>query len=300
MKALVFGGQGSEVVGMGKDLYREFEAYRELYAYAEECTGLPLREVVFSEEDPRIHETIYAQIALYLFDVFMVDQVLELGLDFAVTFGLSLGEYGSLYAAGVFDKKTGLDVIMHRAQYMSDACSDDQGMAAIIGLTVEELKPLLDEKTVFLANYNTPKQLVISGLKDAVSSVCEEAKSLGAKRALMLSSSGAFHTPFMDEASQLFASYLAGKSFEKPCKKLLCNTSGEVLNGAIKEEMVSQIVSSVYFYQSVEQAIEMGVDTFIEIGPKSVVKGMIKKVDRKVLVLHISTLEDLAKLKDLN
>ena len=299
MIGVVFAGQGSETPYMGKDFYERFPEVQELYVYAENMTNLPLREVAFSENDERLHETLYAQILLFLFDVFVVDLLKELKVDIALTFGLSLGEYGALYASEVFDKKTGLEIIMKRAQFMSDVCDDTQKMAAIMGLEEDRLMPLLDQENVFLANYNTPKQLVISGHKDYVSQVSKEALMLGAKRAILLSSSGAFHTPFMEGASKRYGQYLEEITLHEPNIHLLLNTTGKVYQKELKKEMRKQIVSSVYFYQSVEQAIRMGVDTFIEVAPKSVLKGMIKKVNREMNVFTVSTVDDVKGIVDL-
>lgn len=299
MIALVFAGQGSEIPYMGKDFYDQYEDVKELYLYAEELSGLPLREVAFGEGDERLHETLYAQILLFLYDVFVVDLLRKKELTFDVTFGLSLGEYGALYQSGVVDQITGLKMIMKRAQLMSEACDKNQGMAAILGLEEEKLVVLLDQKNVFLANYNTPNQLVVSGQKDAVKDVCEKALDAGAKRAVMLSSSGAFHTPFMKEASLGFGDYLKNLSLNEPTNILLLNTTGKKYQDNLKAEMQKQIVSSVYFYQSIEEAIKMGVDTFVEVAPKSIVKSMIKKVNRKVNVYTISSVEDVDSVIDL-
>jgi len=299
MIALVFAGQGSEVPCMGKDFYDAFDEIKELYLYAEELTGLPLREVAFGDDDLRLHETLYAQILLFLYDVFVVDLLRKKNLAVDVTFGLSLGEYGALYQSGVFDQKTGLEMIMKRAKFMSEACDELQGMAAIIGLEEEKLRLLLHQDSVFLANFNTPNQLVISGLKDAVEEVCKQAMNAGAKRTVMLPSSGAFHTPFMVQASVRFGEYLKSVTLNKPLIPVLLNTTGKCYQKDLKSEMEKQIVSSVYFYQSVEEAMKIGVDTFIEVAPKSVVKSMIKKVNRKVKVYTISSVEDINMVFDL-
>lgn len=300
MIGLVFAGQGSEIPFMGKDFYDEFEEVRELYKYAEEQTKLALREVAFSENDRRLHETLYAQVLLFLFDVFVIDQLRKKEILIDVTFGLSLGEYGALYASGVVNHKIGLRLIQKRAELMSEVCDERQGMAAILGLDVEALMPLLDQENVFLANYNTPQQLVISGLKQDIKKVCEKALNVGAKRAIMLPSSGAFHTPFMKAAAKEYGQFLAEVEIKKPTIPLLLNTTGKVLEGNLKKEMEKQIDSSVYFYQSIEEAISLGVDTFIEVAPKSVVKSMIKKVDRKVNVFTISSVRDLHEVVELD
>lgn len=298
MIGLVFAGQGSEIPFMGKDFYEAFEEVRALYLFAEEQTKLPLREVAFSENHPKLHETLYAQILLFLFDVFVVDQLRQKEIMIDVTCGLSLGEYGALYASGVVDHKSGLRLIQKRAELMSDACDERQGMAAILGLDVETLMPLLDQENVFLANYNTPHQLVISGLKKDIKEVCEKALNTGAKRAIMLPSSGAFHTPFMKDAAKGYGQFLEEVEINKPTIPLLLNTTGKVLEGDLKKEMQKQIDSSVYFYQSIEEAISLGVDTFIEVAPKSVLKSMIKKVDRKVNVFTISSVRDLNEIAE--
>ena len=299
MIGLIFAGQGSEIPYLGKDFYDTFDEVKKQYLFAEKITNLPLREIAFSENDARLHETLYAQILLFLFDVFVVDLLRHKKFDIALTFGLSLGEYGALYASGVFDFKTGLTIITKRAQLMSEACDVSQGMTAILGLEEDKLIPLLDHKNVFLANYNTPKQLVISGLKDEVNKVGEKALSIGAKRTVMLSSSGAFHTPFMNDASIKFGEYLKGVDLIEPQIYLLLNTTGKIYQNRLKDEMQKQIVSSVYFYQSVEEAIGLGVDTFVEIAPKSVLKSMIKKVNRKINVYTISNIDDVTQMIDL-
>ena len=293
MIGLIFAGQGSQVPKLGLDFYERYDHVKDLFLMAEEVTGLPLREVAFAEDDARLHETLYAQILLFLYDVFVVDLLQENGLEYHVTFGLSLGEYGALYASGVFDKESGLKLILHRAKYMSEACDKDQAMAAILGLDEDLLMPLLDHKEVFLANYNTPKQLVISGSKKRVLEVMEKAQEIGAKRAVLLATSGAFHTPYMKEAMERFALYVKDVNLEEPKKHLLLNTTGNLYQGDLKKHMEMQIVSSVHFYQSVEKAMELGVDTFVEVAPKSVLKSMVKKVNRKINVLTISSVDEL-------
>ena len=211
--------------------------------------------------------------------------------------GLSLGEYGAMYHNKVFDFETGLKLLEKRGQFMQEASEKVEGkMAAILGIDAKDLLEIIEEVDgyVKIANYNTYGQLVISGEENAVLRVNEMALQHGAKRAILLNTSGPFHTALMEEASDKLEEYIEPLSFNRPQYQFLANTIGTYFDGDIKKEMVAQITGSVKFYQMIEECLSDGVDTFIEIGPKKTLLGFVKKIDRNVTLCNI---EDVASLE---
>jgi len=295
---LMFSGQGSQYIGMGKDLYDNFTVARNVFDQADKILGYSITDIMFNNEE-MLNDTLYTQVAMFTMYVAIIEVLKESGIETDYACGLSLGEYGALYYNGVFDFETGLKILEKRGLFMSEAASSTNGlMSAILGMEADKLLNIINnvDGYVEIANYNTCGQLVISGEKEAVLKANEIALNNGAKRAIVLNTSGPFHTDLMKDASDKLAQYLENIELKIPNKKLLVNTTGNFYNGNIKDNMTSQITSSVMFYQMIEKLIDEDVTTFIEVGPKKTLCGFVKKINRKLDIYNVEDTLSLEKL----
>ncbi|PAT02406.1 [acyl-carrier-protein] S-malonyltransferase [Candidatus Izimaplasma bacterium ZiA1] len=293
--AFLFSGQGSQYSFMGKELYDEYQIVKDTFIEANTFLGYDLTSIIFSENE-KLNDTKYAQLAIFTFEVALKRLINSFGVTSDLTAGLSLGEYGAYLDSEVFDFEQGLDIIMNRSKFMSESASKvNGGMSAILGMEPSEIKKVLSkfEGEVSIANYNTYGQTVITGDKESVIIANEELLDNGAKRAILLNTSGAFHSKYMEEARISFTEYLKGITLNEPLNKLLINTTGDYFKENIKNVMSSQITSSVMFFQMIEKMLEAGIDTFIELGPGKALSGFVKKINRKLTILNI---EDIASL----
>ena len=275
----MFTGQGSQYVGMCHDFYNQYDEVKSLFKEASDIVGYRLEQVLFEDEE-KLNNTLYTQVAMFVMYASVL-KVLELkGITSEYSMGLSLGEYGGLYHNEVFDFKTGVEILQRRGEVMNIASSKVSGkMSAIMGLDTDLLENIISRVEGYckIANYNTYGQLVISGEEDAVLTVNQQAVSAGAKRAIVLNTSGPFHTALMNEASVLFADYLKAVDLKEPKYNLLLNVTGDYYQTGMKQMMCEQITNSVLFYQMVEKLLKDGVDTFVEIGPKKTLGSFVKK-----------------------
>lgn len=295
---LMFSGQGSQYLGMGKDLYENYEVVKEIFDSANQILGYSIKDILFNDEE-MLNNTLYTQVAMFTLYVSIIEVLKEKGVNIEYACGLSLGEYGALYYNDVFDFETGLKILEKRGLFMSEAASNTKGlMSAIIGIKAGVVLDIIKSAKgyVKIANYNTYGQLVISGEEESVLEVNKKALEVGAKRAIVLNTSGPFHTDLMRNAADSFKEYLESVKLNEPRKKLLVNTTGDFYRSDIKSTMVSQITSSVLFYQMIEKLIESGITTFIEVGPKKTLCGFVKKIDRSLDIYNVEDTISLDKL----
>ena len=289
MKAFVFPGQGSQFVGMGKDLHDNNEKAKELFEKANEILGFRITDIMFSGTDAELTQTKVTQPAVFLHSVI---SALCLGEEFAPSMvaGHSLGEFSALVAAGALSFEDGLKLVYARATAMQKACEAAPGtMAAVIGLPDEKIEEVCKEcstpgNIVVPANYNCPGQLVISGNVDAINQACEKLKAAGAKRALPLKVGGAFHSPLMQPAKEELQKAIEATEFSAPKCPVYQNVDGKPHTDAseIKANLIAQLTSSVRWTSSVQNMIADGADDFTECGPGKALQGMIGRIDKNV------------------
>jgi [acyl-carrier-protein] S-malonyltransferase len=283
--ALVFPGQGSQAVGMGREIATEFEAAGDVFKRAAEVLDYDVATLCFKGPEDELNRTDRAQLALYVSSMAAAAVLVEKGIEADVVSGHSLGEYSALAFAGAVDFDEGLRLVAHRGQVMQQAASRQPGaMAAILGLDdalVEEICSGSGE--VWPVNYNCPGQLVISGEQDAVARAMTQAEAAGAKKTIALKVSGSFHSPLMREAADAMEQRLAKVTFKEPEPPFLSSISCEYEGaGSLGGLLVKQMVSPVRWRQAVERLVADGVDRFIEVGNGKVLTGLIRRIDGNV------------------
>lgn len=288
MKAYIFPGQGAQFSGMGKDLYDNSNEARELFKKANKILGFDITKIMFEGSEEDLKQTKVTQPAVFLHSVILAKTLCsEFNPDMVA--GHSLGEFSALVASGVLSFDEGLELVHQRALAMQEACElNPSTMAAIIALpdeVIEDVCNSLDD-VVVAANYNCPGQVVISGTNDGIDKACKILTEKGAKRAIKLNVSGAFHSPLMEPARVKLAKAIDSVSFAKPACPVYQNVTGKayVTPEEIKQNLVSQLTSAVRWTQSVNNMIADGATEFYELGPGAVLKGLIKKINRSVFV----------------
>ena len=287
MKAYIFPGQGSQHTGMGYDLYKEYDFLKDFFSVSNDILGFNISQLMFKGSDDDLKQTKVTQPAIFIHSVAMIK---ALGKSFnpQMVAGHSLGEFSALVACGVLSFEQGLDLVSKRAVAMQEACENTNGtMAAIIGLENKVIEQTCESisGTVIPANYNCPGQVVISGETKSVADCCERLKDKGARRAITLPVSGAFHSVLMESAKEKLNEVINQIDFNEPICPIYQNVSGNFETKAekIKSNLISQMTSPVKWTQSVKNMIKDGANEFSEIGPGNVLQGLVKKIDREVL-----------------
>ena len=299
--AFVFPGQGAQQIGMAKDFYETFESSKEVFEVADAALDIDIKKICFEEED-KINLTEYTQPALLTACVAILKPVME-KVNPDVTAGLSLGEYTALVAGNVMGFEDAVKVTRKRGMYMQNEVPVGVGgMYAVLGATqetVEEVCGAIDD--VYVANYNCPGQIIISGKMEALEEAKAQLTEKKVKRVMPLKVSGPFHSGMLVGAGEKLAKELEQVSIAKPEIPYVTNVTAEYVteDGQIKDLLAKQVSSSVRWQESVEKMIAEGVDTFVEIGPGRTLSSLIKKINRDVTVLNIEKVEDLEKLDEL-
>ena len=299
--AFIFPGQGAQVCGMGQDFYEQTETGKKIFDKASGLLGFSMPELCFEKND-RLDITEYTQAAMVTAGIAMMRVLEEKGIKPDVAAGLSLGEYCALAAAGVMSDEDASCTVRQRGILMQEAVPVGEGaMAAILALDAAAIEAVTGAmEGVWIANYNCPGQIVISGKKAAVEEACEKLKAAGAKRALLLNVSGPFHSGMLTVAGEKLAQVLADVEIHTPRIPYVANVNAQFVTTAepVKDLLTRQVSSSVRWQQSVEAMINDGVDTFIEIGPGRTLAGFMKKISKEVKTMNVEKLEDIEKVAE--
>ncbi|UYO36904.1 ACP S-malonyltransferase [Bacillus zhangzhouensis] len=297
--AFLFPGQGSQKIGMGKDLFDQEAVSKAVFEEADNTLGFDLSSMIFEGDAEELTLTYNAQPALLTTSIAILKKFEESGIKTDYAAGHSLGEYTALVAAGALSFKDAVYAVRKRGELMNEAVPAGEGaMAAILGLDQEALLEVTKEVTesgylVELANLNCPGQIVISGTAKGVELASEKAKEKGAKRAIALEVSGPFHSALMKPAAEKFTDVLSKLDIKDAKTPIISNVTADIVTSRdeIETKLIEQLYSPVRFEESVERLIDLGVTTFIEIGPGKVLSGLVKKVNRRLTTISVSDQE---------
>lgn len=292
MKAFLFPGQGSQYSGMAKD-FSKYPFWDELSKRAEEVLNIDLINIMNGDEET-LKLTENAQPAIFLASFVAFKHLESLGINYDIFAGHSLGEYTAFAAAGVYDFDFGIYLVRKRGEYISQAIEPGKGsMAAVLKISSEKVEELVKNyEGLYVANYNSSTQTVISGLKSSIQKFIEDCKNNGI-RATELVVSGPFHTPFLERAREKLSKEIEHVKFKKPKVPIVLNSTAKESSDPeeLKYYLLEQIAGPVYWLQSIRRMLELGVDEFVEVGPKNVLSNMLKR--EKIDIIHFSEIEEI-------
>ena len=300
--ALLFPGQGAQYVGMGKELYDHYTDTKQIFDQAATLLDWNVKEVCFEDFHALIHQTRYTQAALFTTNYGIYEALKAEGIRAEAVLGFSLGEYDALVASEVLTFEEALKLVDQRASFM-EVCANQYpgGMSAVIGISTEQIEKICQQvsetlgSSVTVANDNCQGQVTIAGTKAALEAASIALKEAGARRVLPLKVSGAFHSPLMKESAKRLEQVIEPIDFRAPQIPIVSNVTAQFMTQEeIKKNVPLQIVQGVRFRESILYLIEKGFDTFIEVGPKTTLSGLVQKISKEVTVYHV---EDLATLK---
>lgn len=301
--AFIYPGQGAQKCFMGQDFYNMYPACAAVYDKAEEVLDISVKDLCF-RENPLLDQTQYTQPAMVTTCLGITAVLNDMGIYPDVTAGLSLGEYAAIAAAGGMDPIDAIRLVRQRGIYMEEAVPAGKGaMTAVLGMEAEAIEAVIaDMEDVFIANYNCPGQIVITGMKEGVEAAGVKLAEAGAKRCIPLQVSGPFHSIFLKEAGAKLRAHMETVNFNELKIPYITNVTADYVHNAedIPGLLEKQVCSSVRWQQTVEKMLLEGVDTFIEIGPGKTLAGFIKKIDRDAKVINVSCVEDLENIKELS
>ncbi|MES2704513.1 MAG: ACP S-malonyltransferase [Bacteroidota bacterium] len=290
--AFIFPGQGAQFPGMGKNLYEQNTLAKEYFEQANEILGFRITDTMFAGTDEELKQTKVTQPAIFLHSVILFETTPNLKPDMVA--GHSLGEFSALVANRVLSFEDALRLVAKRASAMQRACEiNPSTMAAVLGLDdskVEEICAGISEEVVVAANYNCPGQLVISGSNEGVRIACEQLKAAGAKRALILPVGGAFHSPLMQPAREELEQAIADTRFENPTCPVYQNVDAHpyIHPDMIRQNLINQLTSPVRWTQTIQKMVANGATQFTEVGPGSVLQGLVKKISKESVTVGIN------------